>query len=245
MAEFNWTCPYCSHHQTVSESKCQVSTSKLDIGETCDGKFVGVEIQAIGCSNPQCKNVTLSVTYGTLTLISGNWRINARILQTRIKPDSRARPLPPVIPYPIGNDYLEACRIANLSPKASATLARRCIQGMIRDFCGITKPTLNQEINELKRLFDEGHAPRGVSEESFDAIEAIRKIGNIGAHMEKDINVIVDVEPDEAELLLSLVENLFDDWYIARQKRQDRLARVTASVEDKETIRKAPQNNAS
>jgi len=52
--------------------------------------------------------------------------------------------------------------------------------------------------------------------------------------------VIVDVEPDEAELLLSLVENLFDDWYIARQKRQDRLARVTASVEEKEAIRKGP-----
>lgn len=111
---------------------------------------------------------------------------------------------------------------------------------MLRDFCGITKPTLHQEINDLKKQFDEGHAPRGVSEESFEAIEAIRKIGNIGAHMEKDINVIVDVEPDEAELLLSLVENLFDDWYIARQKRQDRLARVTASVEEKEVIRKGP-----
>ncbi|MCZ8352460.1 MAG: hypothetical protein O9352_21390, partial [Rhizobium sp.] len=63
---------------------------------------------------------------------------------------------------------------------------------------------------------------------------------HIGAHMEKDINIIVDVEPDEAELLLSLVENLFDDWYIARQKRQERLAQVTASVEQKDAIRKVP-----
>jgi len=240
VAEFNWTCPYCSQHQTVSGAKCDVTTIKLEVGETCDGKLTGVEIEAIGCSNPQCKNVTLSLSYGTLIQRGGYWRVDEKILQSPIKPDSRARPLPSVIPAPIGNDYLEACRIAHLSPKASATLARRCIQGMIRDFCNITKPTLNQEINELKRQFDEGHAPRGVSEESFDAIEAIRKIGNIGAHMEKDINVIVDVEPDEAELLLSLVENLFDDWYIARQKRQDRLARVTASVEEKEAIRKGP-----
>ena len=27
----------------------------------------------------------------------------------------------------------------------------------------------------------------------------IRKIGNIGAHMECDINLIVDIEPNEAE----------------------------------------------
>ncbi|MFN4206076.1 MAG: DUF4145 domain-containing protein [Agrobacterium albertimagni] len=240
MAEFNWTCPYCSQHQTVSGAKCDLSISKLDIGETADGKPVGVEIEAIGCSNPQCKCVTLSLTYGTLVLSSGYWSIDKRILTTPVKPESRARPLPSVIPIPIGKDYLEACRIVNLSPKASATLARRCIQGMIRDFCGITKPTLNQEINELKKQFDEGRAPRGVSDESFDAIEAIRKIGNIGAHMEKDINIIVDVEPDEAELLLSLVENLFDDWYIARQKRQERLAQVTASVEQKDAIRKGP-----
>ncbi len=74
--------------------------------------------------------------------------------------------------------------------------------------------------------------PRGVSEESFDAIEAIAR-SEYGAHMEKDIIVIVDVEPDEAELLLSLVENLFDDWYIARQKRQERLARVTLVLKRK------------
>jgi hypothetical protein len=48
-------------------------------------------------------------------------------------------PLPDYIPEQIKDDYYEACSILNLSPKASATLARRCLQGMIRDFWGITK----------------------------------------------------------------------------------------------------------
>ncbi|AOG11319.1 DUF4145 domain-containing protein [Agrobacterium sp. RAC06] len=242
MNEFNWTCPYCSNHQTVVSAKFDASTVRLNVGDTADGNCVGVKITSIGCSNTSCKNVTIDVSYGKLTQsqFTHDYILSRATLTVPIKPESRARALPQCIPAPIANDYSEACRISNLSPKASATLARRCLQGMLRDFCGITKPTLHQEINDLKKQFDEGHAPRGVSEESFEAIEAIRKIGNIGAHMEKDINVIVDVEPDEAELLLSLVENLFDDWYIARQKRQDRLARVTASVEEKEVIRKGP-----
>lgn len=37
----------------------------------------------------------------------------------------------------------------------------------------------------------------------------VREIGNIGAHMEADINVIIDVDPDEAQILIDLVELLF------------------------------------
>ncbi|WP_082547175.1 DUF4145 domain-containing protein [Rhizobium sp. Root149] len=245
MREFNWTCPYCSSHQTVVTAKYDVSTVRFDLGDTVDGKCIGVQIVSIGCSNSTCKNVTITLSYGTLkeSQFNDDYRINEKILDLPIKPESRARSLPNFIPAPIAQDYLEACRISKLSPKASATLSRRCLQGMIRDFCGIREKSLNLEINELKKQFNEGQAPRGVSEESFEAIEAIRKIGNIGAHMEKDINVIVDIDPDEAELLLSLVENLFDDWYIERQRRQDRLARVTASAEAKEAARRVPPPN--
>ena len=38
--------------------------------------------------------------------------------------------------------------------------------------------------------------------DAWGAIEAVRSVGNIGAHMENDINVIVDVEPEEAKLLI-------------------------------------------
>jgi len=104
---------------------------------------------------------------------------------------------------------------------------------MIRDFCGISKPTLFQEIATLKKLADDGNAPRGVSGDSVEAIDHIRQIGNIGAHMEKDINIIIDVEPAEAQVLIELIETLFEEWYVERHKREERFARVKEIANDK------------
>lgn len=104
---------------------------------------------------------------------------------------------------------------------------------MIRDFCGISKPTLFKEIEALKKLLDESNAPKGVSADSVEAIDHIRQIGNIGAHMEKDINVIIDVDPEEAQVLIELIETLFEEWYVARHKREERFARVKTIADEK------------
>ena len=34
---------------------------------------------------------------------------------------------------------------------------------------------------------------------------------------------MIDVEPGEAEKLIGLVETLFEDWYITRHDRQERM----------------------
>jgi hypothetical protein len=108
---------------------------------------------------------------------------------------------------------------------------------MIRDFCGISLRTLHSEIVELKGQVEEGTAPRQVSEESVAAIDAVRELGNIGAHFERDINLIVEVEPEEATALISLIELLFQEWYVARQERQTRLAKVKTIAATKKTAR--------
>ena len=108
---------------------------------------------------------------------------------------------------------------------------------MIRDFCGISAPTLSREIGELKKRVDAGNAPKGVEAETIDAIDAVRSIGNIGAHMETDINVIIDVEPGEAQALIELIELLFEDWYVARHKRQERLSKITAIADEKKALK--------
>jgi hypothetical protein len=77
-----------------------------------------------------------------------------------------------------------------------------------------------------------------VSEESVEAIDAVRQIGNIGAHFEKDINLIVDVEPEEASALVSLTELLFQEWYVARHERQARLGNVKTIAGAKQATRK-------
>jgi hypothetical protein len=102
---------------------------------------------------------------------------------------------------------------------------------MIRDFWKISRPKLVQEINELKELIDT---------ETWDAIDAVRSVGNIGAHMETDINLIVDVEPKEAQLLIGLIETLIEDWYVHRFDRQERKRKVIELAADKKKVKVVP-----
>ena len=152
---------------------------------------------------------------------------------TLLFPASRARTYPEYVPASVREDYEEACAIEQASPKAAATLARRALQGMIRDFWKIEgQRTLWHEIEALKEK-------PGVSSETWEAMDAVRKVGNIGAHMEKDINVIIEVEPNEAAALIELIEMLIEDWYVARQQREERLARVKGIGDAKDAARAA------
>lgn len=51
--------------------------------------------------------------------------------------------------------------------------------------------------------------------------------------MEKDINVIVDVDPNEASLLIGLVETLLREWYVGREERKKRMGEVIAAAAKK------------
>jgi hypothetical protein len=68
---------------------------------------------------------------------------------------------------------------------------------------------------------------------TWKAIDGVRQIGNIGAHMEADVNVIVDVDPIEAEKLLWLIEFLVDEWYVRREERTRRLAEIASIANSK------------
>jgi hypothetical protein len=57
--------------------------------------------------------------------------------------------------------------------------------------------------------------------------------------MEKDINVIVDVDPDEAKLLIGLIETLIDEWYVARHDREQRLKKLKTTAEIKKIAKNA------
>jgi hypothetical protein len=225
----NWTCPHCGKPQIVTDNNHYENIESIWVG--------GV---AIGCLNKECKKLTLECSlYERKDKPQGGGHQRGKVIKEwRLIPESTAKAQPDFIPEGIRQDYYEACRIAELSPKASATLARRCLQGMIRDFCGIQKSRLIDEIKELRERVNGGTAPRGVSPESVVAIDHMREIGNIGAHMEKDVNVIIDIDPDEAVTLLELIETLFEEWYVARNEREKRFARVASINADKQTAKK-------
>ncbi len=227
MSEFNWTCRYCQRDQTVSAEKHHDAVHRVDVGDVSP-RVVCLHIDAIGCSNPDCKKITLAVSVRNNLQYNVNYLAHPGDIITHhtLWPESSHNPQPTYIPDVIVQDYKDACRIRDLSPKASATLSRRCIQGIIRDFCKISGKTLYGEIETLKTQVEDNKAPPGVSIESVEAIHHVREIGNIGAHMEKDINVIIDVDENEAQALIELIELLFEDWYVARNSRQEKLAKV-------------------
>jgi hypothetical protein len=237
MSQFNWVCPHCNYPQVGTGNNHDSIDWLAMIGETAIGK-IGVRLEAVACLNDKCKQVSLIATLKQQTMKYGNPVLGDDLKDWRLMPESGAKPQPEFIPEALRLDYLEACRIRDLSPKASATLSRRCLQGMIRNFCGIAKGSLDAEIKALKTLIDDDKAPRGVTPESVDAIDQVRSVGNIGAHMERDIDLIIEIDPGEAQLLIELIETLFDEWYIARDTREKRFAGIKALSEEKKNAKK-------
>jgi hypothetical protein len=229
MSAKKWTCPHCGLEQLSTDDNRHRAFETILVGQT-KYRGVGLVIEANGCLNQDCRDVSIDVHLVNAQIrFDGPRRLvtdSTSIRKMRLHPFGFSKPQPDFIPVALVNDYVEACLIRDLSPKASATLSRRCLQGMIRDFCGIAKGRLIEEIKELKARVAAGNAPAGVMAETVEAIDYVRSVGNIGAHMEKDINLVVDVDPDEAQTLIDLIELLFAEWYVARKKREDRLAAV-------------------
>ncbi|MNV11748.1 hypothetical protein D3C71_1023230 [compost metagenome] len=232
----NWTCPFCGRAQTVTDRQSYAGALLVEPSYSRHDKLKFV-VRGTSCSNPDCGEfeATAVLHYGDKAVQQGiaQFRSKGVLDSWQLRPQSSEKPQPEVVPAPLVEDYNEACRIRDLSPKASATLSRRCLQGMIRDFCGISKGTLFKEIEALSSALENGDAPAGVTVETVQAIDYVRSIGNIGAHMEKDINVIVPVDPGEAQALIELIELLFEEWYVARQIRTEKLARVKMIADQK------------
>ncbi len=224
----NFTCPYCNRPTTITDPNHFKHWKKISISESKLGD-VGLSIEAITCPNDKCSKLWLKVKLCKTLFEFGEWREDDTIYSWNLLPESEAKVLPDYILEAIRNDYYEACRIRDLSPKASATLARRCLQGMIRDFWSIKKDNLKQEIDELEDK---------VNNDTWVSIDAVRSVGNIGAHMEKDINIIIDVEPEEAKLLIGLIEQLVDDWYVVRHDRHERTEKLKSIVKKKKEQKK-------
>lgn len=225
-----WICPHCEHAAVITHESSRSGAVGCTI-DSADGNWA-TYVSYVVCPNPECKLTTIRVVVGNGIIGQYgvvHWSVGANPKQVRIRPASYAKPIPEYVPRPVREDYEEACAIIDLSPKAAATLARRALQGMIRDFHGISKPTLSKEIEALRDHVD----PL-----TWKAIDAIRGMGNIGAHMEKDIDTIVDVEPAEAERLVRLIEMLVREWYVARYNREQELAAIIGINADKQALRR-------
>ena len=232
MSNFSWICPHCNQPTTITNQNQMIGNSDLSI-DNKDGHRRLLN-RYIVCPNTECNRTTLALWLYVIDYDEfGNSETGDLIKHWQLIPSSSAKSFPDYIPKAIIVDYDEACQISDLSPKASATLSRRCLQGILRDFWKVKSGRLVDEINQIEAKVD----PL-----VWEAIDSVRKIGNIGAHMEKDINVIVDVDPEEAKLLIELIEMLIRDWYILREERKRKLEDIKELSAAKQLERKV--NNA-
>ncbi|EKS6888016.1 DUF4145 domain-containing protein [Enterobacter bugandensis] len=229
----SWICPHCDTAAIVNDKDIAKHSFQLKSGE----HHFEYTTMGLTCPNPECSKATIWMSRERLASFAGQFlpasgtKMTWSVIPSTNK--ERAKPYPDYIPPSVLEDYKEACAIKDLSPKASATLSRRCLQGIIRDFWRIEADTLNKEILAIQDKVDPV---------VWDAIDSVRKVGNIGAHMEKNIDVIVDVSSDEADLLIEMIEMLIEDWYIARHRKQEKLKRIQEVAAEKAAARKIKPN---
>lgn len=214
-----YTCPYCGCKQSF-DGRYEMLSAKESIQKFILGQIgcqdACIDLYVLRCINGDCQETTI-IAYNHYTR-----------KQYDIFPHVECKHFPNYIPSQIRNDYEEGCAVIQESPKAAATLFRRCLQGMIHDFWKIYEKNLNAEITQLKEK---------VSITQWEAIDGLRKIGNIGAHMESDVNLIIDIEPQEAQKLQKLIEVLLKQWYIDRHEEECLYAEIVQTAEDKEEQR--------
>ncbi|EOI00695.1 hypothetical protein UAY_01798 [Enterococcus moraviensis ATCC BAA-383] len=222
---FTELCPFCNNYfvatnETHQTSELSFNDLKGVITTSINKKEDKIMVSFSKC--PKCQEISIVVV--GIGSMHGNKNFP-------IRPRTSAKPLPDYIPESIRKDYEEACLIVDLSPKASATLSRRCLQGMIRDFWP-DLPKNTSLLNEIKAIEKE------VNLETKEVLHALRQLGNIGAHPENDINLMVDIEPDEARQLIMFIEFLTEDWYIKRHDRQLMLEKIKSINSEKQAERR-------
>lgn len=216
-----YVCPYCGCKQSYTNN-CSSEITGYQIYGRGKRYETDLKVYHICCTNKECSKITV---------VANSCTTND---QFDLYPRHVHKEYPDYVPSQIRSDYVEAVTIIEDSPKAAATLLRRCLQGMIRDFWNIKKKTLKEEIDELQNK---------VTPYQWKAIDGLRKLGNIGAHMEKDINLIIDIDEGEATKLASLIELLIDKWYVARHDEDELCKSIADTANQKKDVNPNKKNN--
>jgi hypothetical protein len=174
---------------------------------------------------PRCEDVTIEVArHHDFQHRGEDWR--------QLYPIGANRgPVPAEVPVTIAQDYIEACNVLPISAKASAALARRCLQHVLRAN-GYKDKDLAREID---LLLGETDPQKALPYKLRETVDSIRNFGNFSAHPIDDRTTlqVIDVEPHEAEWCLEIIEELFDHFYVgpalANAKKAALNAKLTAA----------------
>lgn len=207
-------CPHCKVHVRFEEAQVErmQQSVKLNSYLTISTESAKqIALQAASC--PSCGMPILTTVY--FYDYDESYR---EPMDTLLWPDTAARPIPPEVSEAapeLAEDFREAAVVFSKSKKASAALARRCLQFVLREKAGTKSRDLSRQIDEV---LDQ------LPHELAQNLDAIRHIGNFAAHPMKSTvtGEIVQVEDGEAEWLLDVLEDLFDYYYVGPSRAASR-----------------------
>lgn len=214
-------CPHCSIHihDNWDNNSFFRYSSELDAYNDTSVKPSRWSYRSAVC--PGCKKTTLEIAPTQAGYTLEPWR--------RIYPIGANRgPVPPEVPPEVAQDYTEACNVLPISAKASAALARRCLQAMLHAH-GYKSKDLAKEID---LLLNETDPPKSLPQRLRITVDAIRNFGNFSAHPidDKTTLQVIEVEPHEAEWCLETIEELFEHFYVGPAVAQTRKAALDAKL---------------
>ncbi len=210
-------CPHCQVANRDEWTKTRLKDS--------EGQGTNFYIRQLMCL--ECNKHTIYFDHYFKAYDESEERHRTKRVEKRVYPDEAARkPIHPSVPEGLANDYTEACLVLPISPKASAALSRRCLQLLIHKEFNIDKGYLWKEIKELR---ESGQLPEYIAK----PIDEIRKLGNYAAHPNEDEKTgeIIDIEPQEADWLLEIIEDLFDHCYAKPAETKKRMEAVKEKYE--------------
>ena len=140
-----------------------------------------------------------------------------------------ARQIDPAVPDNLRQDYLEACAVLPISPKASAALARRVLQEMLGEQ-GYKQRNL---ADQIEAMLSEQDRTKILPSAIREVVDAIRNVGNFAAHAitDKTTLQVIDVEPVEAEWCLEIIEGLFDEYYVKPDASKKKLQELNDKLD--------------
>jgi hypothetical protein len=220
-------CPYCGYMYQVVTGQNVYSNVFSDPGGS-----VAVHSVIYVCPHIACAKTEVSVDAGTPRQETRNELYNSFFSARLLPPEACGKNEFKVsdVPEAVFRDYDEACRLLKISPCASATYARRCLQSMVRKKFKLKPGKLQNEIKSLSAL---GGI---IKQEEIDALECVRKMGKFKAMPDDDVKVLVDVNYEEARQTIEVVEALMFDWFLGPAERDKRVEALKAIVESKNAI---------
>lgn len=234
-------CPYCDNYFTPTEQNKWNNQQHITISYNQNefDESLYLENTVIACPNPDCRKLIVESSINAKDS-NGYFDSFYPLKSFKVLPDYTGKSYPEYVPGVIREDYEEARKIIDKSPKAAATLLRRCIQNMIRNKWKITKTKLYDEIEAL-----EEHS--AASPEIITALHDMREIGNLGAHMMLDSSseIPLEVTVEEAEIMSDMVEELITEWYVNPHERNEKLKKLSKKSKEVSESRKSMKKTKS